>query len=148
MLFAELLNLLPTVPTHAAGTAVSVAKLDPTPVANAGATQSPQVHATTAMATNISWPVQTKVSTVNNTQPMFQPVIQVTSANAVSACTQVSTVSVGTSTAPTVAVSANPVVVSAVANPTQPVVIVKQYQTPKPYSSQTSHKSFREHFDM
>jgi len=29
----------------------------------------------------------------------------------------------------------------------QPVVIVKQFQTPKPYSGQTSHKSFKEHFE-
>ena len=29
----------------------------------------------------------------------------------------------------------------------QPVVIVKQFQKPKPYSGQTSHKSFREHFE-
>jgi len=29
----------------------------------------------------------------------------------------------------------------------QPVVTVKQFQKPKPYSGQTSHKSFREHFE-
>jgi len=29
----------------------------------------------------------------------------------------------------------------------QPVVIVKQFQTPKPYSGQSSHKSFKEHFE-
>ena len=29
----------------------------------------------------------------------------------------------------------------------QPVVIVKQFQTPKPYSGQSSHRSFREHFE-
>jgi len=29
----------------------------------------------------------------------------------------------------------------------QPVVIVKQFQKPKPYLGQTSHKSFREHFE-
>ena len=85
------------------------------------------------MATNISWLGQTKVSTVTNTEPMYQPVTEVTSVNAVGANTQVTTVLVGTSTAPTVAVSANLVVVSAVANPTQPVVIVKQYETTKPY---------------
>ena len=39
------------------------------------------------------------------------------------------------------------VVTSTVATPTQPVVIVRQFQTPKPYSGQTSHKSFKEHFE-
>jgi len=34
-----------------------------------------------------------------------------------------------------------------VPSPSQPVVIVKQFQKPKPYSGQTSHKSFREHFE-
>jgi len=29
----------------------------------------------------------------------------------------------------------------------QPVVIVRQFQVPKPYNGTTSHKSFREHFE-
>ena len=66
---------------------------------------------------------------------------------AMPASTPVNTTSVGAPTAPTAAVSASQVAVSAVANPTQPVVIVRQYQKPKPYSGQTSHKSFREHFE-
>jgi len=32
--------------------------------------------------------------------------------------------------------------------PKPPVVIVRQFQTPKPYSGQTSHRSFREHFEQ
>ena len=37
--------------------------------------------------------------------------------------------------------------VEQVPSPFQPVVIVRQFQKPKPYSRQTSHKSFREHFE-
>jgi len=54
--------------------------------------------------------------------------------------TSVATPSVSTvPTTPVVTVSAPAI--------NQPVVIVKQFQTPKPYSGQTSHKSFREHFE-
>ena len=50
--------------------------------------------------------------------------------------------------APTVtSVITSPVVTASVSNPSPPVVIVRQYQTPKPYSGQTSHRSFREHFE-
>jgi len=48
-------------------------------------------------------------------------------------------------------VSVNPTTVSNPVGPNavlaQPVVIVKQFQTPKPYLGQTSHKSFRERFE-
>ena len=37
--------------------------------------------------------------------------------------------------------------VGQVPSSSQPVVIVRQFQKPKPYTGQTSHKSFREHFE-
>jgi len=156
-LFAELLNLLPSVPTQPAGTVMPVTKTELSPTGSAEVTQEvqvpqvPQLPATTALASSIPWPGQADKPIVGSTQPSPPSVVSATSANAVttatSASTQVNTTSVGTSTAPTAAVSASPVAVSAVANPTQPVVTVKQYQKPKPYSGQTSHKSFREHFE-
>jgi len=151
-LFAELLKLLPSVPTQPAGNAMSVAKTAASAEVMQGpqVPQVPQLPATTALASSISWPGQPAKPIVGSTQPSPPSVASATSANAVttatSAFTQVNTPSVGTSTAPTAAVSANPVAVSAVANPTQPVVIVKQYQKSKPYSGQTSHKSFQVHF--
>ena len=138
-LFAELLNLLLSVPTQPAGNVTSVAKTELSPTASAEVMQGlqgpqvPQLQATTALPSGIPWPGQAAKPIVGNTQPSLPSVVSATSANAVTTATSASTQPMGTSTAPTAAVSASPVAVSAVANPTQPVVIVKQYQKPKPY---------------
>ena len=113
-LFAELLNLLP------AGTVMPVAKTELSPMATTEVTQGPQVphvpqvQATIAMATSISWPGQAAMPVASSTQAISQPVVPATSANvgttATVASTQVNTASVGMSTAPTAAVSASQVV--------------------------------------
>ena len=43
--------------------------------------------------------------------------------------------------------ASSPNVATSAMGSAQPVVIVKQFQSPKPYSGQTSHRSFRQHFE-
>jgi len=78
---------------------------------------------------------------------------RLTSTTVVSGVTSTTSVSAQTSQVAAVAapivssVITNPVATASMLNPNPPVVIVRQFQTPKPYSGQTSHRSFREHFE-
>ena len=87
---------------------------------------------------------------------MFQPGLdqaRVVSTNVTAGVTSTTsvpaqTLQVAAAAAPVVTpIVTNPVVTASVLNPNPPVVIVRQFHTPKPYSGQTSHRSFREHFE-
>ena len=154
------LSMYPAVPTQPAGTMQPVMKTEAIPevgMVTTLAQQVPRPPMNTAVATNISWPGQASVPVATQAQPVLATQVTAATANSVAVsntqvicspqATVVSTVPACMSTAPTVTVTANPAVVSAVASPAQPVVVVRHYQTPKPYSGQTSHKSFKEHFE-
>jgi len=82
-LFAELLNLLPSVPTQPAGNVMSLAKTELSPTTSAEVMQGlqgpqvPQLPATTALASSISWPGQATKPIVANTQPSLPSVVSV-----------------------------------------------------------------------
>ena len=85
-----------------------------------------------------------RASMCHTTATYWPPIVTSVSSVAVS-CSP----SVVVTAAPTLSATPSlaPVVTSTVATPAQPVVIVRQFQTLKPYSGQTSHKSFKEHFE-
>jgi len=96
-LFAELLNLLPGVPTQSAGNVVSAVKSEPSLATKTEVMhgpqvpQAPQLPATTALASGIPWPGQAAKPIVGHTQPSPPPVVSATSANAVTTATLAST---------------------------------------------------------
>jgi len=101
-------------------------------------------------------PVRAETQTHKKLELTFQPnsdQAQVASSKLAADVTSTSSAAVQTSqaaaaAAPTVTPAiTGPVVAASVPNPSPPVVIVRQFQTPKPYSGQTSHRSFREHFE-